>query len=447
MNVFATFKRSRNLGHRSSFYPASIALFCVTASLMLTGCGNDDDDHEETLAEEVASAKVIADSGSAAPAEKVFNSESSAAMHALLETVDQVQAKYLSANNKVETADDIAEGQRAIAHILHTALYFWLEADSDRPEFKPYVSSTRKLLGDNPDSIYYFAPIRDDRSYRITGNVGAATFTSFTIEGGSGEGHAARSSIGAISDNEMQIAPDGSYEIIVSREKPAKGNWLPLKEGAGQITTRHYHQSRQSVAANPHFQMDIHIEALDPSPLGDYGGDSQVANRLEWVTNYVREHAAMMLTSPSKEIVGHLGWYSFVPNEFGTPGQWESASGDMAYGNTHAYYNAGNYELAEDEALVIEGELPHGRFFNVVLWNRFMQSYDYGKRQVSLNGEQIHLYEGRKFRIIVAHQDPGLPNWLDTEGRLKGHLYWRYIFPNEQPTAPTTKVVKLDALK
>ena len=39
-------------------------------------------------------------------------------------------------------------------------------------------------------------------------------------------------------------------------------------------------------------------------------------------------------TSP--EMAEKLGWVSLEKNEFKKPGQWVSASGDQAYGNTHA---------------------------------------------------------------------------------------------------------------
>ena len=41
--------------------------------------------------------------------------------------------------------------------------------------------------------------------------------------------------------------------------------------------------------------------------------------------------------------------------------------------------------LEADGALVITGRFPECRFTNVVLWNAFMQSYDYANRQISLN--------------------------------------------------------------
>src|SRR5690606_3057925 len=110
---------------------------------------------------------------------------------------------------------------------------------------------------------------------------------------GSSEGHAARGSTAALGDDEMEIRSDGSYEIIASATKPASGNWLQLGPESSQITTRHYHESRQSIATIPGRVIPISIEILDPDPLPANGGDAQWARHLQWVTNFVREHCAM----------------------------------------------------------------------------------------------------------------------------------------------------------
>ncbi len=369
------------------------------------------------------------------------------AMHAIFDVIREVESKMLTPEAGFTDPAELAEAERAIAHILHTGLEFWLEADLDRPVFKPYVTPTRKLLGCNPDSLYYFAAIRPDKTYRVTGNVGAATFTSFTIEDGSAEGHAARGSSAALGDDEMEINSDGSYAIIVSQTKPASGNWLRLGPNSSQITTRHYHESRQSVATIPGRVIPIAIEVLDPEPLAPNGGDARNAARLQWVANFVRDHSAMTFRKTSPEMAKQLGWTSLVPNQFNPAGQWRSASGQNAYGNTHAWYASANYELAPDEALVLTGRFPQCRFANIVLWNAFMQSYDYANRRISLNRNQIEYEEDGSYRIVVAHRDPGVPNWLDTEGRTKGHMYWRYLFPASAPGKPKTKVVKVDSLR
>ncbi len=367
------------------------------------------------------------------------------AMQSILDAIREVETTMLTAESGY-TVEELAEAERVIGHILHTGLEFWLEADLDRPVFKPYVTPTRKLLGCNPDSLYYFAPIRDDARYRITGSVGAATFTSFTVESGSAEGHAAKGSSAALGDDAMEIRSDGSYEIIASRDKPASGNWLSLAAGASQITTRHYHESRHCVATLPGRVIPISIEVIDPVALKPYGGDAQNAQRLGWVANFVREHCAMTFRKTTPEMAKQLGWVSLVPNKFNPAGQWRAAAGKNAYGNTHAWYASANYELAPDEALVITGRFPDCRFANIVLWNAFMQSYDYANRTISLNRNQIAYEKDGSYRLVVAHRNPGVPNWLDTEGRLHGHMYWRYLFPTSSPGAPKTKVVKVDSL-
>ena len=368
------------------------------------------------------------------------------AMGALLDAIREVETTMLTTEKGFTDPAELAEAERAIAHILHTGLEFWLEANVDRPVFKPYVTSTRKLLGCNPDSLYYFAAIRPDKTYRITGSVGAATFTSFTVEEGSAEGHAARGSSAALGDDEMEINNDGSYEISVSQTKPATGNWLRLGPNSSQITTRHYHESRQSVATIPGRVIPIAIEVLDPAPLEPNGGDAQNAARLQWVANFVREHSAMTFHKTTPEMAKKLGWTSLVPNKFNPAGQWKGTAGQNAYGNMHAWYASANYALAPDEALVITGRFPECRFANIVLWNSFMQSFDFANRRISLNRNQIEYEKDGSYRIVIAHRDPGVPNWLDTEGRRKGHMYWRYLFPMTAPGTPKTKVVKVDSL-
>ena len=52
-----------------------------------------------------------------------------------------------------------------------------------------------------------------------------------------------------------------------------------------------------------------------------------------------------------------------------------------------------------------------------------MQTGDYLHRQVSLNRKQTKPEPDGSFRIVVAAEDPGVPNWLDTEGpRLRAPL-------------------------
>jgi len=367
---------------------------------------------------------------------------STTAMQELLRNLGELQAQYLSPAYGITAAGDVAEGQRLVLHLLNTALNFWLEADPEHPVWTPYTLPSRKLLGDNPDALYYFAPVRGERSYRIRGNLAGATFTSFTVEGGSGEGNAAGKSTAALDDMDMQVDHDGNFEIIASATRPAHGNWLPLASDSGQITTRHYYETRNNIVNQIAFQVPLSIEAIDPLPLAPAPDDAAIARRIGNVSRFVR---AMMVMSVASSASGNARppWFSTVPNTFNAPGQWLSETG---YGNLHAHYAAAPFVLMPDEALVIEGELPQCRFANLVLWNRYMQTFDYTRRQVSVNRAQMALDANGSYKLVVAHRDPGVPNWLDTEGRASGLMYWRFLLATGTVPTPRARVVKFTAI-
>ena len=75
-----------------------------------------------------------------------------------------------------------------------------------------------------------------------------------------------------------------------------------------------------------------------------------------------------------------------------------------------------------------------------------MQTLDYRDRTVSLNRKQMKLDQDGNFTVILAHQDPGRPNWLDTEGRATGIIFWRFLLPEEPIEALKTEVVPFSSL-
>jgi hypothetical protein len=60
----------------------------------------------------------------------------------------------------------------------------------------------------------------------------------------------------------------------------------------------------------------------------------------------------------------------------------------------------------------------------------------------SLSGHQTRVDDDGRFRIVVSARDPGVQNWLDTEGRPTGMVSYRWVFADDAP-APTTTVVPL----
>jgi hypothetical protein len=76
-----------------------------------------------------------------------------------------------------------------------------------------------------------------------------------------------------------------------------------------------------------------------------------------------------------------------------------------------------------------------------MLYNRYLQTFDYVNRRVSLNRKQTTLEPDGSFRMVLAHRDPGVPNWIDTDGHVRGRLFWRFLLPEERVQPLRTRVV------
>jgi hypothetical protein len=383
----------------------------------------------------------LAGTASAAETVPVVSTESRAAFEGLLTLLQEIDVRYLGPEWHISQPQDIADGHRDLLHLLSAGLDMIAEADPERPVFHRMVSPTRKFQGDNPDAIYFSALIRDDRAYRIRGNAAGAVYTSISMEVGSADGKYPTGVARAINDKEIKIAADGSYELILSPEQ-RPGNWFKLEPGVGSVTTRHYFETEHCIAADLTKVVPLTIEPLDPVGPKLAPTVESIAASIRAVSNWMR---GFTLQQPPMIGSGRPvpGWVSLVPNKFNQPAL---PDGTVGFANRDAHYAMAPYFLKPDEALVIEGRYPKCRFANVMLWNRFLQTYDYVTHKVSLNRRQTVLEPDGGFRMIVAHEDPGLPNWLETQGRPSGLIYWRFIFPDEPIRPLVSRVVPLASL-
>jgi len=48
--------------------------------------------------------------------------------------------------------------------------------------------------------------------------------------------------------------------------------------------------------------------------------------------------------------------------------------------------------------------------------------------------------------IVIAPRDPGVANWLSTEGRPFGLVFWRFMLPDGPIDTPVAEVVPIDSL-
>jgi hypothetical protein len=359
---------------------------------------------------------------------------------------DLLAALRTCAEHEAAEADEIdqVEKLRNVLHLLSAAQDFYLEGDPERPELLRIVSPTRKILGDNPDAIYHFARLRGDRTYRVTGRKTDECYVSFTIHGRTADGKlggAAEPVLADVNDRGLKLAPDGSFEIVLAAEEPAGArNWLRLPANAASLITRHYYELQESPAADRLRRVEIAIEALEPAGRRPPLADSTFAARLRDVAEFVKGSTVgrpKPATTPP--------FVSTTPNELGEPMVFRMAGSD-SWGAVDIAYSMGPFRLGPDEALVLEGRFPRCAFANVVLWNQQLAAFEYRDRRVSLNRAQTKLEPDGGYRMVVAGRDPGVPNWLDTEGHREGTIFWRFLLPEEKPEKPRCRVVRLAEL-
>jgi hypothetical protein len=366
-------------------------------------------------------------------------SESRTALREMIALLQEIDERYLGDEWSAPAFDDLADGYRSVASLLEGALLLNFEADPERSFFRPIGSRTRKMLGDNPDAVYYTAPIRDDQRYRVTGNRAGCVYLSFTVELGSQNGGYSTGTAGVLRDTDFDIADDGSFEIFFGGAARPR-NWLALPEGASEIIVRCYFEDAEPAAADPNRLVPLVMEALDPVGPPAPWDDAMVAAGWRRAANFLRSRT---LDQPKPGEREQPTWVSTTPNEFPPP----ELPGTFAFAATDAAYSMAPYMLAPDEALVMTGSWPRCRFANVSLWTRYLQTYDYAHRPAGRNRVNTTLEPDGTYRIVIAHEDPGVPNWLDTEGRGFGLVFWRFFLPEEAVETPDARVVKLADLE
>lgn len=366
---------------------------------------------------------------------------SRAAYQRLLQTLSQIDSEWLGPGRGVISAPDIAEGYRALLHFLDVGIRLYFEGDPNRPEFAPVVTPTIKIQGDNPDALYFLTRIRGDRHYRIRGRRAGEVYLSFTVHRGDGKGGWATGVDAEKNFQRMAFAADGGYELLVGPTvDPDKG--LRTGPHSQEIISRHYFEGARCAQLDSDLRPQLTIEALDPDPAPVANDDAAMAQRLDTLGNFLIANTS---AQPRPDPAKLPGWFSAVPNQLGQPARWSEKDGG-GLGAVDNAYSAGRFVLAPDQALLIEGRLPRCVFANVVLWNRFLQSFEYRYRQISLNRKQLRLEADGSYRIVVAHRDPGVANWLCSEGRPSGTIYWRFLLPESDIERPRTRVLKFDEI-
>jgi hypothetical protein len=276
---------------------------------------------------------------------------------------------------------------------------------------------------DNPDNQYLHASIDGRRAYRLYGTRGTVHYLGFGTQiGHYGQGRGMPPT-GYIDASALDIDTDGSFELVLSKE-PQDGNWLPMTEQTGTLIVRQTFLRRDVETA-----AELYIEPIDgpsePTPLTaarlDDGlkqagmlvaGASMLFSR--WATEWKRHENQLPLFDVQRS---------------------NQAGGDPNIRYYHSYWR-----LPHGKALVIRTPVPECEHYNFQLNNYWLESLDYRYHRITLNKATAELEPDGTLLIVVAHEDPGHPNWIETARHTEGTMTLRWISAQQHPQ-PTTEVV------
>lgn len=325
-----------------------------------------------------------------------------------------------------------AEGIRYLSRLTRAGLEAFVEYnDPASPVLKRMVHETAKMGADNPDNHYMNAQISGEFEYRITGYRNTIDHISFHTQNGHYGTTGGLSPCGKIDNADLSCEQDGSFEIILSKEPKGK-NWLRMDKDTSLLMVRQTFADR-SKEKPAEMQVSNLAGADRPGPLTTQKVDEGLKEASQFVGG-----ASLLFANWAKGFRQHA---NKLP-QF-DPDISNAAGGDESIIYYHSYWN-----LQPDEALVIEVFPPECDAWNFQLNNYWMESLDYRYHRISINKHGAHYEPDGKVRIIVSHEDPGMPNWIETADHREGTMCWRWyrIHEGSKAVEPVCKSVKLTEL-
>ncbi len=366
-----------------------------------------------------------------------ITTESRTALKELIALLQEIDDRWAGPEFDMHCEADVVAAHRALMHNLEGGLVGMFESDPANPEFKRIVTNSRKFTGDNSDAIYFDAPVSPDYEYVMRGTMTGAVYFSMTTECNSEKGTMPTHTGSVLNDTQIDVDENGEFTVYIGGEKRER-NWLPLVEDASRVTTRHYFENELPAGNDPFSEPRLAIKVINTNAVPSPPNDPSVSDGIRKVAEFLRSRTLGMPRFADNP----PPFLSLIPNEFPKP----VPPGDFGLAAVDATYAMAPFLLAPDEALVITGRWPNCRFANVCLWNRFQQTFDYANRSVTLNRTQTKLENDGSFQIVVAHEDPGVANWLDTESNPFGMVFWRFFLVDGDVETPKAEVVKLASM-
>jgi hypothetical protein len=317
-----------------------------------------------------------------------------------------------------------AQFKQAAAEITYFAALNGLNDDPLRPHITFVGRPGRTVHGtytlapkgidENPDSVYRVIPMDGVSTYLIRGRVAKdrPVVNDFSVLSD------AWITVGNLSGSDLKLDADGSFAISVGPD-PASGqpNHIQTKPDANYMTIRDTLSDWARQRPNA-----LTVQRIAGPPDGPPLTHEQ---KLQKVLTKVRRYFA-------ETVKGHGRILALPANAFAQPAFGKS-DGMLV---TQAY-SFGHFQLAKDQVLVLTIRPGTARYVTIPVTNLWGTTMDPVHRLSSRNLDQVKKNPDGCFTVVVTPTDPGLENWIDTEGLSEGMLFLRWAaIADSAPGAP-----------
>lgn len=332
-----------------------------------------------------------------------------------------------------------ADAFRFLTQNLGQAFDLALETkDPAFPQIHYFTTPTMKLGGDVADFTYRQAWISGEHAYRITGKRGSARWLNITVQGPRPEKipgtewpslHEPFGDIPECNILGAQIETDaeGNFELFIGGEERS-ANWLPTTPGSRKLFIR---EAFDAWGETPTTLSIERIGMAQPRPMPS---PERMTEAMDWAGRFV---SGLMEQWPEHSwMTSHGVCDPDQLNAFPADKSANDAS-DAKRGRMAAHMI---WRLQPDEALIVEMDM-HDGFWIFGMGGAFMGSMDFLHRPVSYTPARTTVDADNVVRFVIAHDDPGVHNWLDTQSFSDGNLTYRNLM-SQNPASFRTRLVK-----
>ena len=300
----------------------------------------------------------------------------------------------------------------AFAEVMFSAAMWSSNQDPLRPKATcitrlAHPVSGRRIPGsrwgiDNPDSVYRVIPISGAERYEIHGRVGENRMTEnyFTLW------DANMGTVAVLDGRTMEVEPGGSFTITVDSDAAGgRPNHVQSTSQAHEFYIRDVLLNWDRDDANHVAVQRLGEPPRTPARTLDEQADA-TADMMAYFANFTGK-------------LSH-GVYKTAPNVFNLA--W---SADTVGAMRNQVYVMGRFDLDPGETFVVDVNDGGAEYFTVPLSNVWGTTLDILDRTGSLNKAQSAPNDDGTYTYVISPTDPGVANWIDSNGMNEGILTLR----------------------